>query len=47
MGPKPRISLEDNEKVLALSEEGYSQRVIAVHVGGSQRSVCDILKKRN
>ena len=33
MGPKPRISLEDNGKVLALSEEGYSQQVIAVHIG--------------
>ena len=32
MGPKPRISLEDTGKVLALSEEGYSQRVIAVRV---------------
>ena len=25
MGPKPRISLKDRGKVLALSEEGYSQ----------------------
>ena len=31
MGPKLRTSLR--EKVLALSEEGYSLRVIAVHVG--------------
>ena len=46
MGPKPRISLEDNGKVLALSKEGYSHLLIAVHVGCSQRSVCDILKKK-
>ena len=46
MGPKPRINLEDNGKVQALSEEGYSQRVIAVCVGCSQRSVYDILKKK-
>ena len=46
MEPKPRISLEDMGKVLALSEEGYSQRVIAVCVGCSQRSVCDILEKK-
>ena len=45
MGPKPRISLEDKGKVQALSEEGYSQRVIAVRIGCSQRSVCDILIK--
>ena len=32
MGPKPRISLEDRGKVLTLSEEDYSQRVIAVRV---------------
>ena len=33
MGPKRRISLEHKGKVLALSEEGYSQQVIAVRVG--------------
>ena len=25
IGPKPRINLEDREKVLTLSEEGYSR----------------------
>ena len=46
MGPKPRISLENRGKVLALLEESYSQREIAVRaVGCSQRSVSDILKK--
>ena len=46
MGRKPRISLESRGKVLALSEEGYSQREIAHLVGCSQRSVSDILKKQ-
>ena len=45
MGPKPRIPLEDRGKVVALSEEGYSQREIAARVGCSQRSVSGILKK--
>ena len=47
MGPKPKMSLENRRKVLALSEESYSQREIAVRaVGCSQRSVSDILKKQ-
>ena len=47
MGPKPGISLENCGKMLALSEEGDSQREIAVRaVGCSQRSVSDILKKQ-
>ena len=46
MGPKPRINIEDRGKVLELSEEGYSQRVIAVCVGCSQRRVCEILEKK-
>ena len=46
MGQKPRISLESRGKVLALSEEGYSQREVAHRVGCSQRSVSDILKKQ-
>ena len=45
MGRKPRISLENRGKVLALSEEGYSQREVARRVGCCQRSVSDILKK--
>ena len=45
MGPKPRISLEDKGKVLALSEEGYTQREIAARVGCTQSSVSEILKK--
>ena len=32
-------------KVLALSEEGYSQREVARRVGCCQRSISDILKK--
>ena len=43
---KPRISLENRGKVLALSEEGYSQEEVAHRVGYSQRSVSDILKKQ-
>ena len=35
MAPRPRISLENRGKVLALSEEGYSQREIADRVGCS------------
>ena len=49
MGPKPRIcSLEDQRKVLELSEEGYSQQEIAVRIGPGciKRSVCNILKKK-
>ena len=46
MGRKPTISLENRGKVLALSEEGYSQRAVARRVGCSQRSVSDILKKQ-
>ena len=46
MGRKPRISLENRGKVLALSEEGYSQRAVARRVGCSQRSVSDILRKQ-
>ena len=45
MGRKPRICLENNGKVLALSEEGYLQREVARRVGCSQKSVSDILKK--
>ena len=45
MGRKLRISLENRGKVLALSEEGYSQREVARRVGCCQRSVSDILKK--
>ena len=45
MGRKPRISLENRGKVLALSEKGYSQREVARRVGCCQRSVSDILKK--
>ena len=45
MGPKPRISLEDKGKVLALSEEGYTQREIAARVGCTQSSVSEILMK--
>ena len=47
MGPKPRISYENRGKVLALSEEGCSQREITVRaVGCSQRSVSDTSKKQ-
>ena len=46
MGSKPRISLEDLGNVLAMSEEGYSQREIAVRAGCSQRTVCDVLKEK-
>ena len=46
MGPKPRISLEDKGKVLALSEEGYTQREIAARVDCTQSSVSEILKKK-
>ena len=46
MAPKPRISLENCAKALALSEEGYTQREIAIRVGCSQKSVSDILKKQ-
>ena len=46
MGPKPRISLEDKGKVLALSEEGYTQREIAARAGCTQSSVSEILKKK-
>ena len=46
MGPKRRISLEDRGKVLALSEEGYTQREIAARVGCTQSSVSEILKKK-
>ena len=45
MGRKPRISLENRGKVLALSEEGYSQREVARRAGCCERSVSDILKK--
>ena len=38
----PRLGLK---KVVALSEEGYSQRQIATRVGCSQKSVSLILKK--
>ena len=38
MSPKPRISLEGRGKLVALAEEGYSQREIAARVGCSQRS---------
>ena len=37
----PRISLEEHGRVVALSEEGYSQRAIATRVGCSQKSVFD------
>ena len=46
MGPKRRISLEDRGKVLALSEEGYTQREIAACVGCTQSRVSEILKKK-
>ena len=46
MGPRPRISLENRGKVVALSEEGYSKREIADRFGCSQRSFRDILKKQ-
>ena len=46
MAPKPRITLEDRGKIVALSEEGYTQRVIAAHVGCTQASVSGILKKK-
>ena len=47
MDSKPRISLENRGKVLALSKKGHSQREIAVPtVGCSQRSFSDILKKQ-
>ena len=44
MGPKPRINLENRGKVLALSEEGYSQRRIAARIGCSRKSISEILK---
>ncbi|CAB4036684.1 Transposable element Tc1 transposase, partial [Paramuricea clavata] len=40
------ISLERRGTVLVLSREGYTQRQIAGKVGCSQRSVSDILKKK-
>ena len=46
MGPRPRISLENRGKVLALSEERYSKREIADRVDCSQRRFRDILKKQ-
>ena len=46
MALRPRISLENRGKVLALSEEGYTQREIAIQVGSSQKNVSDILKKQ-
>ena len=46
MGPKPRINLENRGKLLALSQEGYTQREIAARVGCSEGSVSDILKKQ-
>ena len=42
----PRISLESRGKIIALAEEGYSQRVIADRVCCSQKSVSLILKKK-
>ena len=45
MDQKKRISLEDRRKVLALSEEGYTQREIAARVGCTQSSVSEIVKK--
>ena len=41
----PRLGLEKCGKVVALSEEGYSQRQIAARVGCSQKNVSRILKK--
>ena len=46
MGRKPRISLENRGKELALSEDGYSQGEVAHRVGCSQRSVRNIFKKQ-
>ena len=46
MAPKPRITLEDRGKIVALSEEGYTQRVIAARVGCTQASVSGIFKKK-
>ena len=46
MAPKPRITLEDRGKIVALSEEGYTQRVIAARVGCTQARVSGILKKK-
>ena len=40
------ISLENRGKLLALSEEGYTQREIAARVGCSGGSVSDMLKKQ-
>ena len=37
--------MEDRGKIVALSEEGYTQRVIAARVGCTQASVSGILKK--
>ena len=40
------ISLENRGKLLALSQEGYTQREIAARVGCSEGSVSDMLKKQ-
>ena len=39
MGPKLRISMENCGKIIALSEELYSQREIAARVGYSRSAV--------
>ena len=41
---KRRISLEDQEKVLVLSREGYTQLEIAAHLGCTRSCVSEILK---
>ena len=46
MAPRPRINLKNCGKVLALSEEGSTQRAITIQVGYSQKSASDILKKQ-
>ena len=39
------MSLENQEKALALSEKGYSQRRFAAKIGCSQKPIREILKK--
>ena len=47
MGPKPRITLENRAKAVALSEEGYSQRQIADRLGCSQKSIDRTLRRHS
>ena len=45
MGPKPRISLENRGKIIALAEEQYPHREIAARVGCSHGAVGEIVRK--